>query len=103
VAQKVEVKLTCDLDEVETAAVATVSFVHDGQRYEFELCQAHLDEFNRTMRRFTGAARRVRRGPSNAPADLAAIRSWAKANGHPVSDRGRIAASIRQAYESALR
>lgn len=33
--------------------------------------------------------------------DLAAVRTWAKANGHEVSDRGRIAAPIMAAYEEA--
>ncbi|MEP7370201.1 MAG: histone-like nucleoid-structuring protein Lsr2, partial [Dermatophilaceae bacterium] len=28
-------------------------------------------------------------------------RSWAKKNGQPVSDRGRIAASVQRAYDEA--
>jgi hypothetical protein len=29
------------------------------------------------------------------------IREWARTNGHPVSDRGRIPATILEAYEKA--
>jgi len=32
--------------------------------------------------------------------DLADIRKWAKANGYPVGDRGRIAAEIKEAYSN---
>ena len=31
----------------------------------------------------------------------AAIREWARANGHEVSDRGRISKSVMQAYQTA--
>ncbi|MBQ9918656.1 MAG: Lsr2 family protein, partial [Microbacterium sp.] len=33
--------------------------------------------------------------------DLAAVREWARANGHTVSDRGRIPASVLEAYGAA--
>jgi hypothetical protein len=46
-------------------------------------------------RRSTIAAR-----PAGAGADTAAIREWASANGFSVSTRGRIAASVREAYEN---
>jgi hypothetical protein len=105
-AQKVTVVLTCDLHDAEMPAITTVGFGYQGQSYEFDLCQDHLDEFTQVMRRFAGSARRSGRGGRKAPAateDLAAIREWARANGHQVSDRGRIAASIREAYEAATR
>ena len=46
-------------------------------------------------RRSTIAAR-----PAGAGAETAAIREWAAANGFSVSTRGRIAASVREAYEN---
>jgi hypothetical protein len=46
-------------------------------------------------RRSTTAAR-----PSSAGAETAAIREWASANGFEVSTRGRIAATVREAYEN---
>ena len=33
--------------------------------------------------------------------ELQNIRAWARANGHPVSDRGRIKADIIDAYHAA--
>jgi len=115
VAQKVEVVLTCDLDAVSTPAIETVVFVYGGQTYEFELCTAHLKEFDEVMQRFAGAARvrggrpgsggpraRLPRPSRSASAgELAAIRAWAQANGHTINDRGRIPLHIRRAYEAA--
>ena len=33
--------------------------------------------------------------------DVAAVRDWARSNGHQVSDRGRIGAIVQQAYGAA--
>ncbi len=33
--------------------------------------------------------------------DLAAVREWAKSNGHSVSDRGRVSSTVQQAYDAA--
>lgn len=41
------------------------------------------------------------RDSAAARGDLAAIRQWARDNGHEVSDRGRIKAEIVQAFEAA--
>jgi hypothetical protein len=38
---------------------------------------------------------------SKARTDLAAVREWAKNNGHQVSDRGRISAAVLKAYDAA--
>jgi hypothetical protein len=105
-AQKVQVVLTCDLDTDDTPAVETVAFSYGREEYEFELCQRHLDEFNGVMERFAGAARR--RGPTGrrrqtAKADLGAIREWARQHGFEVSDRGRISAAVREAFDTAHR
>jgi hypothetical protein len=108
-AQKVEVVLTCDLDAAETPAAETVAFSYRGQTYEFELCQAHLDEFTKVMDGYAGAARRVAVRPRLArslpspTADLAAIRAWARRNGHEISQRGRIPAAVRDAFDAARR
>jgi len=119
VAQKVEVVLTCDLDEHETPAVETVVFGYDGQTYEFELCQDHLDEFHKVVGGLAAAARRTgsahRRSASaigvgprasrgrGDPSELAAVRQWARNHGFEISDRGRIPAQVREAYEAAQR
>jgi hypothetical protein len=122
VAQKVQVLITCDLDEEEVEAAETVTFGYNGAAYELEMCQQHLDEFNNWIGEYVAAARRVgnagrsRRAASTAPAtrrrpsrgprpsrsgDLGAIREWARANGYAVSDRGRISREVREAYEAA--
>jgi hypothetical protein len=91
-----------------------VTFTYDGQTYEFELCQSHLDEFQKVLQGYASAARRAsggRRSPAGArsprsngnSSELAAIREWARTHGYAVSDRGRISAEIRQAFDAAQR
>jgi len=113
VAQKVEVVLTCDLDEESTPAAETVVFSYGGQAYEFELCADHLKEFHEVMQRFASAARPAGRGgaggrgrpprPSRRASgpELAALRAWAQENGYAINERGRIPQHVRQAYEAA--
>ncbi|MCU4183346.1 Lsr2 family protein [Acidiferrimicrobium sp. IK] len=111
-AQKVQVLLTCDLDDDDTPAVETVTFGFDGYTYAFELCEAHLEEFNNVMQGYIASARRAdggsRRprpaaGAAARPAreDLSAVREWARENGYEISDRGRIPGEVREAYEAA--
>ncbi len=115
-AQKVQILLTCDLDDEDVAAVETVTFSYEGGSYAFELCEDHLEEFTNTMQGYVAAARRAdgsssRRPRVAAPApravtrpakeDLAPVREWARANGYRVSDRGRIPAEVRDAYAAA--
>ncbi|MGV8968705.1 MAG: Lsr2 family DNA-binding protein [Cellulomonas sp.] len=57
-----------------------------------------------------GAQARGRQGPAGRAArgagtngrssDVTKIREWARANGHNVSERGRISADVRAAYEA---
>jgi hypothetical protein len=110
-AQKVQVLLTCDLDEDDTPAVETVTFGYDGYTYAFELCDLHLEEFNNVMQGYIAASRRADgngRRPRAASAasrpareDLGAVREWARENGFEVSDRGRIPGEVRDAYDTA--
>jgi hypothetical protein len=114
-AQKVQVVLTCDLDEDEVPAADTVSFGVDGVTYAFELCERHLEEFNETMHGYIAVARhaegprRRRSAPavagrgrgSTATSTPGNIRTWARDNGYEVSDRGRIPADVRAAFETA--
>jgi hypothetical protein len=116
-AQKVQVVLTCDLDEEEVPAADTVSFAVDGNTYAFELCERHLEEFNETMHAYIAVARpsdgprrrrsapsaagRSNRSPSSVASTPSNIRTWARDNGYEVSDRGRIPADVRAAFEAA--
>lgn len=113
-AQKLQVLLTCDLDDDDIEAVETVSFGYDGVNYAFELCGDHLEEFNNVMQGYIASARRAdgqRRsgggsGGSRSGAnreDPGAVREWARGAGYEVSDRGRIPAEVRDAYDAAHR
>lgn len=112
-AQKVTVQLVDDLDG--GPADETVSFSLDGTAYEIDLSAANATELRDAFARYVGPARRVggrsagrsagrgtsrRRGGDTRTAE---IREWARANGHKVNERGRIPASIVEAYEQAHR
>ena len=108
-AQKVTVQLVDDLDG--GPADETVSFSLDGTAYEIDLSATNATEFRDAFARYYGPARRVggrtagrgtsrRRGGDHRTAE---IREWARANGHKVNERGRIPASIVEAYEQAHR
>ncbi|MGP5268482.1 Lsr2 family DNA-binding protein [Brachybacterium alimentarium] len=43
----------------------------------------------------------TRRASGGDPERTARIREWARENGHEVSDRGRIAGSVIEAYDAA--
>jgi hypothetical protein len=104
-AQKVQVVLVDDLDG--GPADETVTFGLDGNAYEIDLSQANADRLRESLASYVAGARRLsgRKGRpssrSSANSDAAAIRAWAKQNGHAVSERGRVSAEIRAAYEAA--
>lgn len=118
-AQKVHVLLTCDLDDEVVEAVETVHFGNEGTTYEIEMCQQHLDEYRNWMSEYVAAARRIggnsrvrtrpsagtapksRRAVEGGKEDLSEVREWARANGFTVSARGRIPATIREAFQAA--
>ncbi|MGW0735288.1 histone-like nucleoid-structuring protein Lsr2 [Streptomyces sp. NPDC002851] len=107
-AQKVQVLLVDDLDGGE--ADETVTFALDGKTYEIDLSTANADKLRGALEGYVKNARRTGgrsrgRGKSVPAAgssqDTAQIRAWAKENGYEVNDRGRVPASIREAYEKA--
>jgi len=113
-ARKVQVILSDDLDE-NLSADETVSFSLDGTSYEIDLADKNAKEMRDTFARYVSAARKVGRGSGRSSGggrsratggrmdreQAGAIRDWARKNGHAVSDRGRIPASVVEAYESA--
>src|SRR5829696_7109275 len=105
-ARKVQVILSDDLDE-NLPADETVSFSLDGTSYEIDLADKNAKELRDTFARYVSAARKVGRGSRGATGgrmdreQAGAIRDWARKNGHQVSDRGRIPASVVEAYEGA--
>lgn len=104
-AQKIQVLLVDDLDG--STADESVTFALDGVNYEIDLSNEHAEQLRADLAKWIGASRRVtarsrskgaRRGGSS---DAETIRAWARANGHKVSDRGRIPESVRAAYAAA--
>ena len=108
-AQKVQVLLVDDLDGGE--ADETVTFALDGKTYEIDLTTANADKLRSLLDPYVKGGRRTGgrasggRGKARAAVggsqDTAQIRAWAKENGYEVNDRGRVPASIREAYEKA--
>jgi nucleoid-associated protein Lsr2 len=98
--------LVDDLDG--TPGERTVHFTWDGVAYEIELSRKNAAAFEKALKPYLDAARRVRaprsrRGPgrTSSKQNLSAIREWAAQNGFDVSARGRIASSVIDAYEAA--
>lgn len=89
---------------------ATVSFGLDGYRYEIDLTLAEQQYLRELLAPYIAAGRAVRgerRGRASAAQTSSGgpspkvVRAWAKENGHPVPDRGRIPAPIFEAYLAA--
>lgn len=108
-AQKVQVTLVDDIDG--SQADETVSFSLDGVSYEIDLTAARAQELRDALAPWQGHARRAggrkqsgrrsRSGGSSSSSEAGKIREWAKEHGYNVSERGRISAEIREAYEKA--
>ena len=100
--------LTDDIDGGD--ADETVTFAFKGTQYEIDLSKKNLDKMVKALQPYTSAARTERRPtlrhrPHHQQRrrrdQLAKIREWARANGHQVSDRGRISAAVQEAYHAA--
>jgi hypothetical protein len=113
-AQKVQVMLVCDLHDDEVEGAETVAFGLDGSSYEIDVCEQHAADLRDAFAPYVGAARRAGRAPvaqaqrragrGRATGDkqrVQEIREWARANGHTVSERGRLSAAVIEAYEAA--
>ncbi|MGF7238574.1 MAG: histone-like nucleoid-structuring protein Lsr2 [Frankia sp.] len=111
-AQKTIVALIDDLDG--GAADETATFGLDGVTYEIDLSEKNATTLRAAFAPFVASARRTggrttRRATTTARPtaqsggsdETSAIREWARANGHTVSDRGRIAATVVDAYRKA--
>jgi hypothetical protein len=110
-AQKTIVALIDDLEGGD--ADETVHFGLDGATYEIDLAEKNAHTLRGALAPFVAAARRSggrttrRRSTASGTAqsrsrdDTAAIREWARTHGHTVSERGRIAATVIDAYNKA--
>ena len=112
-AKKVTVTLVDDFDG-EGPADETVEFSIDGVSYEIDLSARNAKKIREDLKQWIDAGRRGggrRRGrPGGSPGrgrasidreQSAAIREWARRNGHKVSTRGRIPAEIIEAFHAA--
>ncbi len=114
-AQRITYQLVDDLDGSVLAEGegTTVSFSLNGTAYEIDLTNAHAEELRTLLAPYVAAGRRTGSGAgarsTTAPrtrasgknADTPKIRAWAVENGYELSERGRIPASIVEAYRAA--
>jgi hypothetical protein len=106
-AQTVQIILEDDLDG--GPAEETVRFGLDGAQYEIDLSEENAAKLRDAVRPFIAKARRAQskqtpkqaRPTGKSNPDTAAIRQWARDNGLPVSDRGRIHQDVQKAYYDA--
>ena len=108
-AKQTTVTVTDDLDG--SANAKEVTFSLNGESWTIDLSAKNRTALEKALKPFIAkATKQGRRRPiasvkkTARPAprtDLAAMRDWAKSNGHQVSDRGRISAAVQQAYDAA--
>lgn len=109
-AQQTVTTLVDDIDG-STEDVVTCVFGLGAGQYEIDLNGTHREELESFLEKFVVAARKVSPGRSPRPGrqvNRAAvdrdrthlIREWARSNGYEVSERGRIAKNIVEAYDA---
>jgi hypothetical protein len=113
-AERIIRQLIDDLDgsEIAEGGGERVEFSVRGVTYQIDLSTANATKFDKALKPFVERALKVRGargrrvkgtigGGSGSREQLAAIREWARQNGHQVSDRGRIKAEVVEAFEAA--
>jgi hypothetical protein len=105
VAQRVQILLEDDLDG--SAAEETVTFGLDGVSYEIDLSKKNAAKLRDALALYVGSGRRVAgrasrrsRGRAASGPSASEVREWARAKGYEVSDRGRVPADVRAAYDA---
>jgi len=115
VAERVVRQLIDDIDgsEISDGGGERIEFSVRGTAYQIDLSTANAAKFDKALAPFVAAAMKVRGGGrgsrgkttngngSPSKEQLAAIRDWARKNGHNVADRGRIKAEVVEAFEAA--
>lgn len=104
-AQRIQVVLEDDVDG--SPAVETVHFGLDGVTYEIDLSEDNARAMRDALAPWVGSARRsggrkvTGRKSSGGKADVSHVRAWARDNGYSINERGRIPASVQEAYDRA--
>ncbi len=107
-------QLVDDLDGtvLEIGEGENVQFALNGVSYEIDLTSENAAELREAFAPYIAAGRRssaasaartgaARKRTATRSPETAAIREWANANGHKVSERGRIPAPVLDAYRAA--
>ena len=107
-AKRVVETLIDDLDGSD--ADRTIAFSVDGTEYAIDLSSANAAKFESAIAPYVKAARktgsgrastsRARRGGTSSASDTKDAREWLRANGHKVSDRGRVPAPLMELYRN---
>ena len=109
-AKQTTISITDDLDG--SANAKEISFSLNGRTWIIDLSAKNRAALEKALKPYiakaTEQSRRNRRAKavrssarSKTRTDLSAVRDWAKANGHKVSDRGRISVEVQAAYDAA--
>jgi hypothetical protein len=111
--QKHIVQLEDDIDG--GVATETVAFALDGTSYEIDLSAKNAGKLRDALATYVAHGRRAGRSGARATAaggrrsgrgartdreQTQAIREWARKNGHKIGEKGRIPASILEAYQA---
>ncbi|MDV8022207.1 Lsr2 family protein [Rhodococcus sp. IEGM 1330] len=119
-AKQIFVQLVDDLDdkEIPDGTGENITFSVNGNEYEIDLSDKNAKEFYRKLDYYIGhstkvGGRKARKStkagattsstgaPKRDAAQTRAIREWAQANGYEISTRGRIPASVEEAFDAA--
>ena len=107
-AQKVNIVLVDDIDGSD--ATETVSFGLDGTSYEIDVNDSNAAALREALSAYVGHARKVtgatrgrkaRGSVTSSGPSARELRDWARSNGFEVSDRGRVPAEVREAFDAA--
>lgn len=117
-ARKIVVQVSCDRCGSEVDSDKAVELSYGGVDYRTDLCREHTAELSAALDPFLSVAERfdtrrrstttavrsaegqIRRPTRRDPIQVGAIRTWARANGYDISDRGRIPREVEAAYNS---
>lgn len=120
-ARRIVHQLVDDLDGtiLEVGEGETVLFSLDGTAYEIDLTDDNAASLREALAPFIAAGRSISSSRASSArstsggssggstrrrsgqTDYGPVREWAKANGYTVSDRGRVPASVLDAYEAS--
>jgi hypothetical protein len=100
-------QITDDIDGSKDAE--TYSFVWQGTEYEIDLSNKNFKAFDKVLQPYIEAGTKVSKrssgrrssSASSSKRDFSAVREWAKANGHKVSERGRVPKAVIEQYDAA--